>query len=160
MSILEIKINALMRFCAAETEDAREEALADIREIMKNQPDQPSELTVIDKDRMIRKVLLELGVPDHLPGWLYLVDAISMVVDDQDIIKGIVNNVYFPVAEKHRVSFSKCEKAARYAIEVAWTRADVEILRKYFGGIIDLSRGKPTLREFIVRVSNIVRTGV
>lgn len=160
MSILEIKIDAIMRFCIAESDDAREKALAELREIMKNPPISSNGMADADKNRLIRKLLLELGVPDHLPGWLYLVDAISMVVDDPDIIKGIVKNVYFPVAEKHRVSFGKCEKAARYAIEVAWLRADIEVLRKYFGGIVDPSRGKPTLREFIVRGANIVRTGV
>lgn len=160
MSILETKIDALMRFCIAETDDAREEALAELREIMKNPPISCKSMAATDKDLMIRKLLLELGVPDHLPGWLYLADAISMVVDDPDLVMGITKRVYIPVAQKHQVTFGKAEKAARYVIEVAWTRADVEILRKYFSGIIDPSRGKPTLREFIVRVANNVRTGV
>ena len=156
MSILEIKIDALMRFCVAETDEAR----ADIREIMKNQPAQPFAMAAVDRDLMIRQRLLELGVPDHLPGWTYLEEAIAMVVDNHDAIIGITKNVYLRVAAKYRTTVSKVEKQSRYAIEVAWTRADIEVLRKYFGGIIDPAKGKPTLREFITRVANNVRTGV
>lgn len=160
MSILELKIEALMRFCTAETDDAREKALAELREIMKNQPAQPWDMAIVDKDLMINRRLLELGVPDHLPGWIYLSEAIAMVVDNRDAIIGITKNVYAQVAEKHSVTVGKVEKQARYAIEVAWTRADMEVLRKYFGGIVDPAKGRPTPREFIVRVANNVRTGV
>ena len=83
-----------------------------------------------------------------------------MVVDNHDAIIGITKNVYLRVAAKYRTTVSKVEKQSRYAIEVAWTRADIEVLRKYFGGIIDPAKGKPTLREFITRVANNVRTGV
>ena len=113
-----------------------------------------------DKDLMIRQLLLELGVPDHLPGWMYLSEAIAMVVDNRDAVIGITKNVYAQVAEAHSVTVGKVEKQSRYAIEVAWTRADMEVLRKYFGGIVNPRKGKPTLREFIVRVANNVRTGV
>ena len=160
MSILEAKIDALMRFCAAENDDARAEAQADIREIMKNQSAQPYGTAPADKDLMIRRLLLELGVPDHLPGWTYLSDAIAMVADNRDAIIGITKNVYAQVAGKHSKTVGQVEKQSRYAIEVAWTRADMEVLRKHFGGIVDPAKGKPTLREFIVRVANNVRTGV
>ena len=160
MGILERKIDAMMRFCAAENDDARAKALADIREIMKNHPAQSCGMLHASKDLMIRRRLLELGVPDHLPGWIYLSDAITMVVDNRDAIIGITKNVYAQVAKKHKVTVGKVEKQSGYAIEVAWTRADMAVLRKYFGNIIDPTRGKPTLREFIVRVANNVRTGV
>ena len=160
MSILELKIDALMRFCVAETEDARNEALADLREILKNPPAQPYGMAIGDKDLMIRQLLLELGVPDHLPGWMYLSEAIAMVVDNQDATIGITKNVYSQVAAKHSKTVGQVEKQARYAIEVAGTLADMEVLRKYFGGIVDPTKGKPTLREFIVRIANNVRTGV
>lgn len=160
MSILELKIDAMMRFCVAETDEARDEALADIREIMKNQPAQPFAMAAVNKDLMIRRLLLELGVPDHLPGWWYLAEAIAVVVDNRDAVIGITKNVYAQVAEKHRKTVGQIEKSARYAIEVAWNRADMEVLCKYFGGIVDPKRGKPTLREFIVRVANLTRTGV
>ena len=160
MSILEKKIDALMRYCTAETDDAREKAQTDLREIMKNNHSQPCGIDDVNKDLMIRRLLLELGVPDHLPGWMYLSEAIAMVVDNRDAIIGITKNVYAQVAEKHRKKTGQVEKQCRYAIEVAWTRADMEVLRKYFGGIVDPTRGKPTLREFIVRVANNVRTEV
>ena len=159
MSILEKKIDALMRYCTAETDDARNEALADLRKIMKNQPAQTYGMATVDKDLMIRQRLLELGGPDHLPGWTYLSEAIAMVVDNPDAIKGICKKVYSQVAKKHSETAAKVEKLARYAIEVAWLRADMEVLQKYFGSIIDPTKGKPTLREFIARVANIVRTG-
>lgn len=160
MSILEVKIDALMRFCTAETDDDRDEALANLREIMKIHPAQPYGIADVNQDLMIRRLLLELGVPDHLPGWTYLSEAIAMVVDNPDAIKGICKKVYSQVAKKHSETAAKVEKLARYAIEVAWLRADMEVLQKYFGSIIDPTKGKPTIREFIARVANIVRAGV
>ena len=126
---------------------------------MNNQLHPLCELPIVDKDLLIRQMLLKLGVPDHLPGWLYLTDAISIVVDNQDAIIGITKNVYANVAGKYGRTTKQVEGQSRYAIEAAWTRADMEVLRKYFGGIVDPAKGKPNLREFIVRVANNVRTG-
>ena len=53
-----------------------------------------------------------------------------------------------------------CRRAIRHAIEVAWDQGDLDVLEKYFSNTISASRGKPTNREFITRMANVVKANV
>ncbi len=160
MNILEKKIDALMRFCAAETDDARDEALNAIRDLQKGSAGNDLEVASMNEDMMIRRVLLELGVPDHLKGHQYLTTAIAMVISDPDAVRGITKKLYPQLAEMYRTTAPKVERTIRLAIETAWDRGDQEALRKYFGSTANPLKGKSTNKEFIVRVANAIRTGV
>lgn len=160
MSILEKKIDALLSFCAAETEDDRAEALANIREIIKSQPLSSQESAALNEDLAIRRALLELGIPDRLLGHKHLVTAIAIAISDPDSVRGITKKLYPRVAEAHNSTVPMIERTIRHAVEVAWDRGDQEILRKYFGSTADPMKGKSTNGEFIARVANIIRLGV
>jgi two-component system response regulator (stage 0 sporulation protein A) len=49
------------------------------------------------------------------------------------------------------------ERAIRHAIEVAWSRGNVEIINSLFGYTIDVNRGKPTNSEFIAMIADKLR---
>lgn len=157
MSNLEMKIDALMRLCTAETEKSRAEAMATCREMLGKStvPGTPDKER--DMDAAIRKVLLELGVPDHLLGHQYLVTALTIAAKDQSAVSAITSYLYPTIAEQHNTTGSKVERTIRHAIESAWDRGDLEVLAKYFGNTVSRHKGKPTNREFIARISNVVR---
>ena len=115
---------------------------------------------VSSEETMIRHTLLKIGVPDHLRGHSYLMTAINIVANDPAAVYCITKKVYAPVAKKCDTTTAKVEKSIRNAIDTAWVRADLEVLRKYFGGTVDPIKGRPTAREFITRIANIIRTGV
>jgi two-component system response regulator (stage 0 sporulation protein A) len=44
------------------------------------------------------------------------------------------------------------ERAIRHAIEVAWTRGQLETIENIFGYTINANKGKPTNSEFIAMI--------
>lgn len=152
MTILEKKIDAIARSLLANDTTDRNAALGELAVLMKK-----PENTAQDADSIIRKLLLELGIPEHILGSRYLVKAIREVVEDENKIYAITKCLYPAVAKAFNTTGSRTERAIRHGIELAWDRCDMDVLDKYFGGTISPAKGKPTNSEFIARCANIVR---
>lgn len=105
---------------------------------------------------IIARMMHEVGVPAHIKGYCYLREAIAMVAEDMSRINYITKLLYPEVARRHDTTSSRVERAIRHAIEVAWNRADTDVLNNMFGYTIDRNRGKPTNGEFIAMLSNMV----
>ena len=52
---------------------------------------------------------------------------------------------------------SQADRNMRTAIEVAWTRGNVDVFHRVFGNTVSAERGKPTNTEFIYAVADYVR---
>lgn len=154
MCNLEMQLDALMRLCAAETEDDRTRLRQELRRMMKaGHPVSGSE----DPEKLIREILLELGAPDHLVGHPYVIEAILLVVEDRTYIHNITFGLYPQVAANFDTTAARVERAIRHLIEVTWTRGDWEVLSRYFGNTVSPDKGKPTNGEFIARIANTVK---
>ena len=105
----------------------------------------------------ITQVMHEIGVPAHIKGYEYLRYAIQLVVKDMQLVNSITKELYPMIAKQFNTKASRVERAIRHAVEVAWSRGDVEVLQKYFGGTISLIRGKPTNSEFIALIADKLR---
>jgi len=93
-----------------------------------------------------------LGIPQHVRGYRYLIDAVGRVLDDPDALFGITKKMYHDIANAHGSSPSRVERGIRHAIELAWD---------YDGMAVGLfSRpGRPTNTEFIAAVAERLRIG-
>jgi len=151
MKELEKKVDMLIRLCTAEDETAECALREELRAF--SQP----EAKVSDIHSRVCKVLRELGVPEHLTGYPYLVEAVELVVQEPSYLRRITAGLYPDVAKKYHSTPSRTERAMRHAIETAWTRCDLDTLSYYFGNTVSPVRGKPINSEFIARVSNAVR---
>ena len=100
---------------------------------------------------LIRKKLHDLGVPSHLNGYSYIKDIINQLCCENKITK-----FYDYLEEKHSLDKSIFESSIRYAIEVAWKRANYESIEEIFGYSIEQNRGKPTNYEFIITLSECI----
>lgn len=149
MSYLELQVNALMRLCTAEKEADRRRAQEELRQLMAFAPGDP--------EQEIRKILLELGAPEHLAGHPYAVYGILLVVKNQTLINSITFGLYPQLAAKFGTTPSRVERSIRHLIEVTWSRGDLDVLDSYFGNTISPEKGKPTNGEFIARIANVVR---
>ena len=108
------------------------------------------------ENKKIQQVLLQIGVPTNLIGFLYLASAEEFVLNDPtELYK--VTGLYADIAKKHHTSISKVERAIRHAIELAWGRGNVDLMTEYFGYTINQEKGKPTNSEFISTVSDRIR---
>lgn len=161
MRNLEKKMDAMARCCLAETLADRKAAMDELRELLeeKNVQDVPDDIAAEPRtiENVIDDVLLELGVPCHIKGHPYLVTALGVVVENPGYINAIMKQLHPVVAKKYGTTPSRVERSIRHAIDVTWERGDPDILMRYFGNTISADRGKPTNREFIARVANVVR---
>ena len=152
MRNLELQVDALMRLCTAQTPTEQEQAKQTLRQLMAN----PKPMGQ-DPEYLVRRILLEMGIPDHLVGHPYVVEAVLMVVENRYYINNITFGLYPQIAAKFDTTASRVERGIRHLIEVTWTRGDMDILCGFFGNTVSPDRGKPTNGEFIARLSNIVR---
>lgn len=105
----------------------------------------------------VTSIMHEIGVPAHIKGYQYLRDAIMMVVKDLDVINSITKQLYPTVAREYNTTPSRVERAIRHAIEVAWSRGQVDTIDSLFGYTVNIGKGKPTNSEFIAMVADKLR---
>lgn len=105
----------------------------------------------------ITSIIHEVGVPAHIKGYQYLRDAITMVVEDMDLLGAVTKELYPAIAKMNNTTPSRVERAIRHAIEVAWNRGRIETINKLFGYTIHNDKGKPTNSEFIAIIADKLR---
>ncbi len=138
-----------------------------IRQVMNNQmvnsqkTNKPSTISVQNKsnnlDTSITNLIHEIGVPAHIKGYMYLREAIIMVYKNIEILGSITKVLYPQIAEKYNTTPSRVERAIRHAIEVAFSRGNVEEIRNIFGYTVNAKKAKPTNSEFIAMVADKLR---
>lgn len=107
----------------------------------------------------ITDIIHEIGIPAHIKGYIYLREAIMMVTREIDLLGSITKRLYPLVAEKYNTTPSRVERAIRHAIEVAWSRNNVDTIKKIFGYTINSEKGKPTNSEFVALIADRLRMG-
>lgn len=112
---------------------------------------------VVDLETEITNIIHEIGVPAHIKGYMYLREAITLVVNDIELLSAVTKELYPAIAKKYNTTASRVERAIRHAIEVAWSRGQVDTINKLFGYTIHNEKGKPTNSEFIAMVADKLR---
>ncbi len=110
-----------------------------------------------DLETEITSIIHEIGVPAHIKGYVYIREAIGMVVKDMELLSAVTKELYPSIAKKYNTTASRVERAIRHAIEVAWSRGQVDTIYKLFGYTINNNKGKPTNSEFIAMVADKLR---
>jgi len=108
-------------------------------------------------DIEVTNMIHEIGIPAHIKGYLYLREAILMVINRVDLLSGVTKELYPAIATKYKTTPSRVERAIRHAIEVAWSRGNVDVINAIFGHTVNRDRGKPTNSEFIAMVADKLR---
>ena len=108
-------------------------------------------------EALVTNIIHEVGVPAHIKGYQYLRDGIIMVIEDINVLNQITKQLYPDLAKKHKTTPSRVERAIRHAIEVAWTRGQIEIVESIFGYTVNANKGKPTNSEFIAMIADKLR---
>lgn len=111
----------------------------------------------IDLETEITSIIHEIGVPAHIKGYMYLREAITMVVNDKELLSAVTKELYPSIAKKYNTTASRVERAIRHAIEVAWGRGQVDAINKLFGYTVHNEKGKPTNSEFIAIIADKLR---
>ena len=108
-------------------------------------------------DVEVTNIIREIGIPAHIKGYQYLRDAIIMIISEIELLGAVTKVLYPRIAEKYVTTPSRVERAIRHAIEVAWSRGNMEMINRLFGYTVKLEKGKPTNSEFMAMVADKLR---
>ncbi|MBB6448939.1 two-component system response regulator (stage 0 sporulation protein A) [Geomicrobium halophilum] len=111
----------------------------------------------VNLDQRITSIIHEIGVPAHIKGYMYMREAITMVYNNIELLGSITKELYPDIAKKFNTTASRVERAIRHAIEVAWSRGNIDSISHYFGYTVSMSKAKPTNSEFIAMVADKLR---
>ena len=106
------------------------------------------------EESMVRDAILEVGVPGHLKGYLYLRSAILIAMHNAEAVTSITKWIYPDVAKIYQTTDNKVERAIRNAIEIAWNR-NYEGVKKLYGKK-DMEK-RPTNSQFIAELAEAVK---
>ena len=101
-------------------------------------------------------MLRKIGVPPHLVGYDYIIEAIAICSEDRKAIHSITKCVYPIIARKYASNASRVERGIRHAITFAFDNGDLNVLYSVFGNTVSFSKGRVTNQHFIAAVIEIL----
>lgn len=105
----------------------------------------------------IDSVFLELGIPQNVKGYDYLMAAVLLATDEPELIQAMTKELYPRVADLFNTTESRAERAMRHALELAWSNSEPKTLFKMFGYTVGSAKDKPTNGNFIAIMANKLR---
>lgn len=111
----------------------------------------------VDLERYVTRLMLDMGIPAHLKGYHYLREAIILSGKDMEAVSSVTKLLYPTVAKRFKTTDQKVERAIRNAIEVSWTRGNVDTFEELFGYSVGTGKGRPTNSEYIARIADKIR---
>ena len=102
-------------------------------------------------DTKISNLLHLIGIPSHIKGYNYIKEGVSLI--NNNYYKGHINEIYKELANINNTTIQRVERTIRHAVELCFSRGDIDLLEKIFGNTLSLSKSKPTNKEFIITLA-------
>lgn len=100
---------------------------------------------------IVTNLVHQLGVPPHIKGYYYLIEAIIIAVNDINSITAMSKVIYSSIAKTYNTSVRGVECAIRHAIKIAWSKSNLASQKRFFD--YSSSKYKPTNAEFIATIA-------
>ncbi len=110
-----------------------------------------------NQEAILTDLLHSLGIPSHIRGFNYIKEGIMIVYKNKNAISYITKDVYPQIAEKYDTTPTRVERAIRHAIEISWSRGDINLMEDIFGNSLDVNRDKPTNAEYLTTLADRLR---
>jgi len=155
MSYGEVKeklLNGIESMSAEECKELLREMTVSLLVKLGSSDAQVKETSQAPFETRVSNLLTLLGMPTHIKGHSYTKAAIMYLYERKQkdgVICPMTKELYPRVAEMFGSTGSKVERAIRHAVEVTWSRGDIDVLKEIFGYTIDINKGKPTNSEFV-----------
>ena len=108
----------------------------------------------ITLDKYLDWLLHELGIQSKLKGFSYIKEALKLCIKDPKYKDNITSFLYPEIAKEKNTKSKNVEKAIHKAILDCMNNCNADIIDSYFGYSINLDRGHPTNKDFIITISN------
>lgn len=105
----------------------------------------------------VDSVFLELGIPQNVKGYDYLMAAVLLATDEPEIVRALYKELYPRVADFFNTTASRAERAMRHAIQLAWSNSNPKILFEMFGYTVNSSMYMSTTGNFVAVIANRLR---
>ena len=110
----------------------------------------------VDIEAEITGIINRIGIPANVKGYTYLRKAIELSVNDSKLLSSMTKGLYPAIAERYNTTGSRVERGIRHAIDIAWSRGQLENMYDLFG-YATRKKTKPSNGEFIARVADRLR---
>ncbi|MFS0864565.1 sporulation initiation factor Spo0A C-terminal domain-containing protein [Fredinandcohnia sp. 179-A 10B2 NHS] len=107
-------------------------------------------------EAQVSKLLFNFGIPTHIKGYRYLIDAITQTYKEPTLISRITEELYPYIAKKYNTTASRVDRAIRHTIDSAWSRGNLEMLSLIRGNHLNTSNAKPTNSEYIQLLADFI----
>jgi len=81
----------------------------------------------------VTKLLSDIGVPQHLLGYRYLREVIVLCLEDQSLLRGVMDGVYVTISEQHETNVTNLERNIRSAVVSAFKGGSNDTIKAVFG---------------------------
>lgn len=108
--------------------------------------------------RITRRLQMEMKMPITVNGFLYLQEAIALAAKDHTLTKKMISRLYPTVGVRFKVKPECVERCIRTAIANTFESGDLDFLQQYFADAFQNKNGRPSNKEFIGRMAELVRS--
>ena len=105
-------------------------------------------------DKYIDHLLHELGIQTKLKGFEYIKIALKLFIENPTYKDNITTNLYPKISIDKNTKSKNVEKAIHKAILDCMNNCNADIIDSYFGYSINIDRGHPTNKDFLITISN------
>lgn len=117
-----------------------------------NQTTTPNTILFRVESNIIHDILLSIGVPPNLLGYMYLVEAMQMISLNPLYLHNVTKGLYIDISRKYGSTPQRVERAIRHAINTAWLIGNVEYIDYIFKNCVNPNKGVPTNSLFLARL--------
>lgn len=104
------------------------------------------------ESNIIHDILLSIGIPPNLLGYMYLVEAMQMILLNPLYLHSVTKGLYIDIARKYSSTPQRVERAIRHAINTAWLIGNIEYIEHIFKNCVNPNKGVPTNSLFLARL--------
>ena len=98
---------------------------------------------------VVREILARYGVPFHLAGCAYLMEALRMVYFDRSLLRGVTKILYPELGRQFHATAGSVEHSIRCALLAGWEAESPARRREYFGAAFDRFTSAPSNARFL-----------
>lgn len=158
MFTLEQKVDLILRYIATADKGKQDELKKLVLEAL-NSGEAPA---TIDLEDIIVEAFKEIGMPQHLTGYKYVVSGVKRCVENPKYLHGrrITKGLYDDIAEEYGATVYGVERAVRRVIELTFEQGDFANISRVFGNTTSWAKGKITNGEFFTFYTNEINRKV
>ena len=109
------------------------------------------------KRKYVEDELQKMGFQKKQVGFVYIVDAVTILMDYSGIPPHVTSEIYPLIAKRRNASKEGVERSIRHAIEVTFRNINAAQLNYYYPYPYDQEKGRPSNRDFLTRFAQRIR---